>query len=133
MNGSKDYYLSEFAVSDKNGGGLSILRTLEKDISTFDRFVHVSEFATRIEPIMPRFADRQLNLHEFYPVPKIKLRSARDYFERTLARFCRIKPPLAWLYDQWSAKASDHVLRELDLVGCKWLVIPQSALSVLVM
>ena len=63
------YYLSEMSVSEMHGGGLTLHRVLQDDLDEFDRFVHLTNFATDTAPILARFADRQLNIHELVPRP----------------------------------------------------------------
>src|SRR5688572_30045391 len=39
------FYLSEMAISDKHGGGLTLQSILRHDLRRFDAFLHVSHFA----------------------------------------------------------------------------------------
>lgn len=126
------YYLSEMAVSDKHGGGLTLQRILRDDLDEFDLFIHSNDFATRDAPIVDRFANRQLNLHELHPMPRVTASLRRYYVDRALDCL-GLKTSLEWSQDLWIRKCADHILRHVALKDSFWLVVPQHIASVRVL
>jgi hypothetical protein len=128
----KRYYLSEMAVSDLHGGGLTMHRVLGDDLDAFDLFFHVDEFATGKKPIVERFAERQVNLHQLFPPPNRQPETARYYADRALVRL-GLRTASEWLQRRWARKCADHVMGHVDLDDSLWLVVPQYVAAVRVM
>lgn len=129
---TRHYYLSEMAVSDMHGGGLTLQRILGEDLAAFDLFIHLNQFATRDAPIVERFVDRQLNLHQLFRVPQVAPGSVRHYADRALSRL-RLRTLSDWSQELWIRKCVNHVLRHVTLNDSFWLVVPQHIASVRVM
>ena len=129
---TKHYYLSEMAVSDMHGGGLTLQRILGEDLDAFDLFVHLDQFATRDAPIVERFTNRQLNLHQLFRVRGVAPGSARYYADRALDRL-RLRTLSDWSQELWIRRCANHILRHVTLDDSLWLVVPQDVASVCVM
>lgn len=125
----KRYYLSEMAVSNKHGGGLTLQRILQDDLKQFDNFFHLHEFASRECPIIDELQARQLNLHE---LAETKPDSLRYYFERVINKL-RIQRCFESRLDKCIRKSAEYILRNFDLTHSSWLVIPQDILSIRVL
>jgi hypothetical protein len=128
----KRYYLSEMAVSDMHGGGLTLQRILGEDLDSFNLFVHLDQFATKHAPIIKRLADRQLNLHHLFRAPHRAHGSARYYADRALS-LLRLRTFSEWSQERWARRCVDHVLHHVNLDDSRWLVVPQHVASVHVM
>ena len=132
---TKHYYLSEMAVSDKHGGGLTLQRILQEDLKRFDAFFHLTRFATDQCTIINELKNKQVNLHEFYQVVQLAPPSLRYYCSRAVAKLRR-QSWFEWERDQrvrQAAAAAAHILDNFDLRQSSWLVVPQNIPSVLVM
>jgi len=130
---AKHYYLSEMAVSDKHGGGLTLQRILAEDLDAFDLFVHLDQFATLDAPIVQRFANLQLNLHELFRAPRAVVPGSAGYYvDRALSRL-RLRTLSDWSRELWIRRCANHVLQRVTLDDSIWLVVPQHVASVLVM
>ncbi len=127
MSQVKHYYLSEMAVSDRHGGGLTLQRILQKDLQQFDRFIHVPEFLEGNAPITPRLVERQLNLRELCHAPHW-----RAQFDEAMGRL-RLRMFHRWSRDRWIRKAADYVSNNFETKESVWLVVPQRTFSVRVM
>lgn len=125
------YYLSEMAVSNLHGGGLTLQRVLQDDLHAFVSFLHVNNFAD-VAPIAPQFAGREWNLHQRFPRPEFESRSGSYYLDRVMARLGSISPCKSALH-RWCRRIADHVLSQLPAGSSPWLVVPQGTASVLVM
>jgi glycosyltransferase involved in cell wall biosynthesis len=123
------------AIADNGGGGLTLQRVLQCDLDKISLFIHVQDYATKISPIAHRYANRQLNLNELYPLPSISRlhwRLRRGYLGQLLHRVHQ-NTVYGWSMDLWSRRLARHILRHIDLTNCFWLVVPQDIYSVLVM
>lgn len=128
----KQYYLSEVAISNKVGGGLTLQRILADDLTEFDNFFHVHQFATLDYPIIDELKPKQVNLHELVPLANTKPGSLRYYRERVITRL-RIQRWFESKLDQRLRKYGEYVLHNFDLTGSSWLVVPQNRFSIHVM
>ncbi|MGH2362333.1 MAG: hypothetical protein ACRDGM_17555, partial [bacterium] len=132
---TKHYYLSEMAVSDKHGGGLTLQRILQEDLKRFDAFFHLDRFATDQCTIIDELKTKQVNLHDLYQVVQLGPPSVRYYCSRAVAKLRR----QSWFEWEWDQRvrqvrqAAAHILDNFDLTQSSWLVLPQNIPSVLVM
>jgi hypothetical protein len=113
-------YLSEMAVSDQHGGGLTLRQVLGEDLQRFDALISVGSFARNLGPAKSlEKRSRQIDL----PLDKIP--------ERTnLLR--KIKP---WLRSRsrihkWEVDSAWNQLRRIIGKRPRMLVCPQWSLSV---
>jgi glycosyltransferase involved in cell wall biosynthesis len=117
-----DFYLSEMAISDGHGGGLSLQRVLGKDLDEIKFFVHVSRFATD-HPAANRLRTRCLDLVTPLETDairrKIGCRPASWFSQRRMLR--------VWQAKRVARAISARFAREKRPL--KALVCPQSAES----
>jgi hypothetical protein len=123
------YYLSEMAVSNLHGGGLTVQRVLGDDLARFAAFVHVSEFATGKYRMADDFGARQVNLHQLLPRPDVVPDSLGYYIERVLLRMKRVGIH-AMSPERWARRCARYLTRNVDVEGSRWLIVPQDVTSV---
>jgi hypothetical protein len=127
------YYLSEMAVSNKHGGGLTLQRILQDDLKHFDNFFHVHEFATK-NPIIDELKAKQVNLHQLYPYDDSETWSKRiGSLRDRLIRKLRLQSYLETTWDARIRNFADHMLKNFNLSDSSWLVVPQNIPSLRVM
>lgn len=122
-NGLKfDFYLSEMAVSNGHGGGLTLQRVLADELDCFQFFVHVSEFATQF-PSVQRLRPRCLELPILF-----ETQASRKLIGCTASDRLSRKPLLRRMHTWHVARtmSSRFTASQDSLTG---LVCPQSALS----
>jgi hypothetical protein len=92
-----DFYLSEMAISDQHGGGLTIQRILGDDLYDIPLFVHLGRFSD-MHPIIGHLKDRELKLSTFWDSDTM-----RRLIGRTFARTMRKK---MWVIKKASQNAA---------------------------
>lgn len=114
-------YLSEMAISDRHGGGLTLQRILGRDLADLETFVHFGGFA-RQSPPAPKFQH----------VPWIDTPLPMDsHIWWTLPT----RYALAWLHGRrWfrrshAARAARRVKRRRLPADSPWLICPQGDLA----
>jgi hypothetical protein len=125
------FYLSEMAITNRHGGGLTLQRVLGTDLDAFAGFVHVHPFASR-EPIVDTLASRAIDLHVLDPVRRPRPDSIGDYVERVARRLHldHVVPDHARRrHAGWAALLA----RQLPLDASAWLVVPQGTAAIAVM
>ena len=129
MGKRKWYYLSEMAVSDSHGGGLTIQRILGNDLLEFDRFIQFTDFAERVAPIVDRLAGRKVTLNDHC---KIWTSGIRWRLDKGMERL-NVRIFDQWSKDQWIRKMAVHIVDHFTPENCIWLVVPQNIFAVRVM
>lgn len=114
---SARFLLSEMAVSDNHGGGLTLQRVLSSDLEGFDLFVHPGGFARQAPPAR-RFAPRSVRM-DYWPDTVWSRRLLGCTLADRLAR----RPGLRRAFCRRAAVRMRALLRGRDRVRC--LACPQ--------
>jgi glycosyltransferase involved in cell wall biosynthesis len=118
-----DFYLSEMAVSDKHGGGLTMQRILGEDLLQIPLYVHLGRFALTFPPIN-HLKSRSINLLSFWEQIKV-----RRLMGNTLAASIAKRPPV--IRAQAKRSARKLAAKFKDKASLNVLVCPQSASAIL--
>jgi hypothetical protein len=132
----KWYYLSEMAVSDRHGGGLTLQRVLRDDLEQFDNFFHLSDFASQEYPIIEDLKSKQVNLNGIYRFDGFWSKHVIHSRDRVINKL-KIQRYFEMGWEKETRKRirkySEHLLRNTELANSSWLVVPQNTLSILVL
>jgi glycosyltransferase involved in cell wall biosynthesis len=123
-------YLSEMAVSERHGGGLTIQRILGPDLDRFTRFVHLDPFADQLA-IIESLRPRQVNLHQILRHPE--MRGLRSSVGETSLRVLNGLGLRSRVRKWWAGRCANYLVRTVDMDRSAWLVVPQDDLAVQVM
>ncbi|MCF7785938.1 MAG: glycosyltransferase [Prosthecobacter sp.] len=114
------WFLSEMAVSDQHGGGVTLCRTLGRNMEGFNELVCLSDFYEAA----PRFSDRYHKWTSFFRTSR-----CRRLLGCRLSEWCFRQPWVeSWFARQCAAKI--HALLPADQSHPFFLVSPQSTLAV---
>lgn len=117
------FYLSEMAVSDRHGGGLTLQRVLGEDLDAIQRFVHVSRFAQNFPPTK-RVRSRCVDLPMWLEDPAVQ-----KYVGSRPAAWLASR---RWLQGQHAALIAAHIQRMcVGFSKFTGLVCPQGIPSLL--
>lgn len=126
-------YLSEMTVSQKHGGGLTLIRVLKDDLFRFDRLVFPVQFPVAGFENIAGLREREVNLwqtpgeHVGLPVPP---RFSLDYFRNRVKRLLKIPNPAYINWDYYRTVFVNYLGRNFDLSSARILVVPQNAHSI---
>jgi glycosyltransferase involved in cell wall biosynthesis len=114
-----DFYLSEMAVSDLHGGGLTLQRVLGNQLNDIPCFIHVNRFATDL-PVSENFAGKSINLPSSWDSDKV-----RKVLGRTLSAKISKTPAMIRQHARYAATVINNKFkRNQELCA---LVCPQGA------
>lgn len=114
-----DFYLSEMSVSDKHGGGLTLIRILGDDLQEIPYFFHVNRFGAD-NPAKQEFLGRSIDLQSFWETDLIRKIIGRSLSHRISKKLFTIKQHAAKAARSIAGKLKD----EQDICG---LICPQGA------
>lgn len=115
------FYMSEMAVSDLHGGGVTLQNILGETLDKVSRYVHLSSFAVEFPPT-GRIRDRALECPMW-----AETQSARDLIGCRLCGRVSALAPLRRLHGRHvESRLLDNGLNPTQM---RWLVCPQSDLS----
>lgn len=119
-----DFYLSEMAISDRHGGGLTLQRVLGNDILGIAHCFHVARFA-QLAPPIPSLRDRSVGLWSF-----LEDDVTRAVFGSRPTNWCFQRAAVRRLHARRAANVCAEKLR--NRAAPMGLVCPQGLSSLLV-
>src|SRR5215471_7407007 len=117
-----DAFVSEMAVSDLHGGGLTLQRVAGDDLSRISHYVHVSRFACENPPI-PKLAGRST-----YLIPTLEHARAYRWLGWSIARRMQRLPAISNAEAVRAARSIERLLQPSSPISL--IVCPQGQQSV---
>jgi glycosyltransferase involved in cell wall biosynthesis len=117
-----DFFISEMAVSDNHGGGITLQRVLGTDLDSIPLYLYLATSAID-QPAVNRLSRRGINF-----IPFFERRSVRDCVGHRVGQWLSERHNLRWFHAACAARLIDFRFRNTkrNLTG---LVCPQGSAS----